>query len=264
MFYRLSKQKKHPSKNRSDTIERVKHGIRKEWIRGFKTAFPVMLSFIPFGLLLGAQAKIHGMTIVELVLMCSVNFAGGSEFVAIGLWQHTPPLLLIVAMTLLVNCRHILMSATMIRFCRRFSTKRILLSFFFLCDECWALSLQDSYHRLKHGYSHAFSYSFYLSVGVYLYLTWVLSALLGILLGPVLGDLSHYGFDMAFAAIFIVLLRGMWQGWQKAVPWFISLVVACLAYLMIPGEWYVIAGTLAGLGSVFLMPSHWLQKSEYA
>lgn len=242
--------------------KRIHYTIRKEVTRGLKTAFPMMLSFIPFGLLLGAQAKIHGISVLELLLMCSLNFAGGSEFVAVSLWQDTPPLLLIVAMTLLVNCRHILMGATLIPFCKRFSLKKILPSLFFLCDECWALSLQDCYKRLKQAITPSFSYIFYISVGVSLYLVWVSSAVMGILLGPVFGNLFHYGFDMAFVAIFIVLLRGMWLGWRKGIPWAISLFVACIVHILVPGEWYVIAGTLAGIVFVLFVPNHLLQTAS--
>lgn len=246
----------------SNKEKRVGSNICREILRALKTAFPLMLSVIPFGLLLGAQAKIHGLSTLELWLMCSLNFAGGSEFVAINLWQKTPPLLLIVAMTLLVNCRHILMGATMIQFCKHFSLKRILPSFFFLCDECWALSLQDCYHRLKKVISPSFSYIFYMTVGVSLYLVWVTSAVIGILLGPLFGNLLHYGFDMAFAAIFIVLLRGMWLGWRKGIIWASSLITACIVYMFVPGEWYVIAGTLTGIIFVFLVPNHMLQASK--
>lgn len=260
MLYRFKNRKIQNTSVALDRQRRVNHQIRKEWLRGIKVVFPVVLSYIPFGFLLGAQASMHNMSMLELGLMCAVNFAGGSEFVATGLWQDTPPLLLIVAMTLLVNCRHILMGATMIPFCRRFSIKRIVLSFFFLCDECWALSLQDCYRRVKNGYSPAFSYKFYMAVGISLYVTWVISALLGGYLGNMTGDLTKYGFDMAFTAIFIVIVRGMWQGWKRGVPWAISLVTACLVKLTVPGEWFVIAGTLAGILTVLVLPESFLKK----
>lgn len=57
---------------------------------------------------------------------------------------------------------------------------------------------------------------------------------------------------MAFAAVFLVLLRGMWRGVQAAVPWLFSLVTAAVFHLLIPGGWYVLAGTLAGLVTAYL------------
>ncbi|AKC70509.1 hypothetical protein MB84_14965 [Pandoraea oxalativorans] len=58
-------------------------------------------------------------------------------------------------------------------------------------------------------------------------------------------------------AIFLVLLRGMWRGMRKSLPWLVSLVAAVLTYLYVPGAWYVAAGALAGLLAAVLMePRH--------
>ena len=86
-----------------------------------------------------------------------------------------------------------------------------------------------------------------------MYLTWVAFTTLGALLGPMLGDVGIYGFDMAFPAVFLVLMRGMWTGVAAARPWLVSLVVAALVYLFVPGPWYVAAGAMSGLVAAWLM-----------
>jgi predicted branched-subunit amino acid permease len=82
-----------------------------EVARGMRAALPVMLGFVPFALVLGAQAAQKGLSAFEVPLMTGLNFAGGSEFTAVHLWTSPPHIALIVAMSLLVNARHILMSA---------------------------------------------------------------------------------------------------------------------------------------------------------
>jgi len=57
---------------------------------------------------------------------------------------------------------------------------------------------------------------------------------------------------MAFPAVFLVLMRGMWKGFGAAVPWLVSLVVAASVYLMIPGGWYVPAGAIAGIAVAWM------------
>ncbi len=54
--------------------------------------------------------------------------------------------------------------------------------------------------------------------------------------------------DLAFPAVFLVLLRGMWTSAGAALPWLVSLLVAAGVYLAVPGAWYVPAGTVAGIG----------------
>jgi len=56
---------------------------------------------------------------------------------------------------------------------------------------------------------------------------------------------------MAFPAVFLVLLRGMWKGARAARPWLVSLTVAGTAHLLWPGAWYVAAGALSGAVSAF-------------
>jgi predicted branched-subunit amino acid permease len=98
-----------------------------------------------------------------------------------------------------------------------------------------------------------FSLPYYAGAALAFYLTWVIFTTLGAALGPVLGDVEAYGFDMAFPAVFLVLLRGMWKGMAAARPWLVSLVVAALCYLLIAGAWYVAAGALSGLASAYFL-----------
>ena len=92
-----------------------------------------------------------------------------------------------------------------------------------------------------------FSIGYYFGAALGLYATWIFFTTVGALVGPVLGDVKRFGFDMAFPAVFIVILAGMWKGPVAALPWLVSLIVAGITYLTIPGAWYVPAGVVAGL-----------------
>lgn len=221
----------------------VESSVKAEALRGMRASLPVMLGFIPFALVLGAQATQKGLSVIEVLLMTGLNFGGGSEFTAMNLWTAPPHVLLIVAMSMLVNSRHLLMGAALAPYLRHLSKRRAIPALFFMCDESWAMALADaqrqSYNRL--------SLSYYLGVSAGLYLTWVIFTALGAALGPSIGDVKRYGFDMAFAAVFLVLLKGMWKGARACLPWLVSLVAAAATYLLVPGAWYVAAGASAGL-----------------
>lgn len=220
----------------------------KEYLRGLKASTPVMIGFIPFALVLGAQATGKGFSAVEVPLLTGLNFGGGSEFAAIGLWTSPPHLLLILGVTLLVNSRHLLMGAALAPYLRHLSRRRALLALFFMCDESWAMGLADARRREALREHKPFSLLHYMGVSSGLYATWVAFTAIGALAGPILGDLTRYGLDMAFPAVFFVLLRGMWTGARAAAPWAISLIVAVGACLFVPGAWYVPAGVIAGVG----------------
>jgi len=225
----------------SQTIEAAGDGSGSEFRRGVASCAPVLLGTIPYALVLGAQATQKGLSTVELSMMTGLNFAGGSEFAAIQLWTSPPHILLIVAITFLVNSRHLLMGAALAPFLRDLPRRKAFPALFFLCDESWALGLADAKQRAGAGLTPAFSPRYYMGAALAMYLTWVSFTTLGALLGPMLGHVETYGFDMAFPAVFLVLMRGMWKSVSAARPWLVSLVAAALVYLFIPGAWYVAA-----------------------
>ena len=196
----------------------------------------------------GAQAAQKGLSALEVPLMTGLNFAGGSEFAAVELWTSPPHIALIVAITALVNSRHLLMGASLAPLLQHLPRRRVLPALFFMCDESWAMGVADARRRAL-----GFSLAYYLGVSAGLYTVWVACTALGAIVGPLLGDIHAYGFDMAFPAVFLVLLRGMWQGMKAARPWLVSLVVAAATYLLIPGAWYVASGALAGLAAAWLL-----------
>ena len=220
---------------------------RAEFQRGLLDSIPVLVGFMPFALVLGAQAAQKGLSTAEVPLLTGLNFAGGSEFAAIELWTSPPHLLLIVATTLLVNSRHLLMGAALAPFIRHLSKRTTASILFLMCDESWALGLADARKRLAQQQQHAFSVPYYFAIAVSFYLTWLVFTALGGVVGPWLGDIRRFGFDMAFPAVFLVLLRGMWQGWKPARPWLVSLLVAAATYLSAPPGWFVATGAVSGL-----------------
>ena len=155
--------------------------------------------------------------------------------------------ILIAAMTLLVNSRHLLMGAALAPLVRHLPGRKIFPSLFVMCDESWAMGLADARKR------GVFSLPYYLGTSVGMWVTWVLFTFLGAYLGPMIGDLQVFGFDMAFTAVFLVLLRGAWTSFKAVRPWFVSLAVAAPTYLILPGAWYVATGAISGLVAAFFL-----------
>ena len=214
-------------------------------------AFPVMLGVAPYGLVLGSQAAQKGFAWFQVPLMTGTNFAGASEFVALKLWTSPPHLLLIAAMTLLVNSRHLLMGAALAPYLQHLPKRKAFSALFFMVDESWALALDDIRRRVSAQEAVAFSLRYYMGISFCLYLTWITSTSLGAAIAPMIGNVEAYGFDMAFTAVFLVLLKGRWPGLRAARPWLLSLVVAALTYLTVPGVWYIAAGALSGIAAAF-------------
>ena len=234
------------------THDRAQPKAGSEIVRGMLRAAPVAPAIAAYGLVFGAQATQKGLSFWEVPLMTGSNYAGGSEFAAINVWSAPPPIVLIVALTLLINSRHIIMGATLTPFIRHYPRGRALLLLFFMSDESWAVSYRDTMERVRAGEAVPFSLRFYVGCAAVIYLNWLVSTTAGAAIGPLLGPVDRYGFDMAFPATFLVIVVGMWQGVRKARPWLVSLVSAAAVHLVVPGAWYIIVGVMVGLASAFL------------
>ncbi|WP_314342262.1 AzlC family ABC transporter permease [Simonsiella muelleri] len=222
--------------------------MNTEFKRGVRESLPIVFGVLPFGLILGAQAAQKGMSSLETMLMMGLNFAGGSEFATVGAWTSPIPVLLIWTLTLMINSRHILMGAAFAPYLRDLPLRQLLPTLFVMIDETWAMGMAEIKKREQLGLP-AFNLPYYWGIAVVLYMIWLLCGLVGSQFGYLLGnDIEKFGFGMAFPAVFLVLVRGMWRGMKAARPWVVSLVVAALVYLMLPnGGWYVLVGTLSGL-----------------
>lgn len=225
----------------------------REFIRGLKASIPMLLGIIPFALVLGAQATQKGFSILEVPLLTGLNFAGGSEFAIIEVWTNPPQLLFLILITFLVNSRHILMGASLAPFIRDLPNRKTLPLLFFMCDESWAMSITDAHKQNPNNPYAGFSISFYIGLCFAFYLTWISFTTLGVSLGSMLGDITRFGFDMAFPAVFLVLLRGMWRNFKSAQPWIVSLITAGLAYHFLPQGWHVLVGAVSGITSAFIL-----------
>src|SRR5690606_4527667 len=105
--------------------------------------------------------------------------------------------------------RHLLMGAAMAPFLRHLPKRKVLPALFVMTDESWALAMADIKARARIGLTPAFSMAYYLGTALILYIAWVGFTTLGAAIGPFLGDVHAYGFDMAFPAVFLVLMSGM-------------------------------------------------------
>ena len=218
---------------------------------GARSTLPIMIGILPLGFILGTQGAQHGLSAIGMAIMCAFNFAGGSEFAAVALWSSAPSFIVIVCATWLINCRHIVLGAALTPFMQsaKVPAKKSLLAFFVMCDETWALSMQEVHRRRKAGRPAAelFSFSYHMGVGVTLWTSWFMVAAIGAAVGGSLGDLTRWGFLMAFPATFIGLVAAMRPALSKSGPMTASALVAAGSSLFVPLHWSILLGTITGL-----------------
>lgn len=211
---------------------------------GFRDILPAALAAIPIGLLFGALCVGKGLSPVEVALMSALVCAGAAQFAAIEIWGQPVPVAALVFSTLLVNARHVLMSASLVPKTGAFTRLQRILGFFVLSDENWALSERRTASRpLRPAY--------FLTMGAVLYVNWVFWTTFGAFAGALFGDPRRLGADFAFTALFIGLVAGFWRGRSTALTVACSAVASALVYVLLGPPWHVAGGALAGITAAY-------------
>jgi 4-azaleucine resistance transporter AzlC len=209
------------------------------FLRGVRRALVLAPGDFAVGLLFGVLSKQAGLSLGEAILMSAVVNAGSSQFIAVGMWGAPIPLIPIVATTLLVNLRHVLMGLTIRPWFSRLPAWQRYPAAFFLTDESWAMSTVEFESGRPDG-------AFLVGVGATLYTDWMIFTVLGTLTGAAIHDPARWGLDFAFVAVFLALLTSLAKGWRSVPPWAMAAAAAIAANRLLPGNWYVLIGAAAG------------------
>ena len=215
-------------------------GPAEEFRQGVLVTLPAMVAGAPFAFLIGALAVDSGLTPWESGLMSGLVFAGSAQFVALNTWQTPPVWLMLGLAVLVVNLRHIFMSASILRHMDLFARPLRPLALLFLADEIWAFAeARAARQKLTPAY--------YAGLVSFFYLNWVAATVVGAFAGRLIRDPRAYGFDFAFTAIFIGLIMGFRARRGFAVTVGAGMLAAAAVHCVVPGPFSIVAGALAGV-----------------
>ncbi len=209
---------------------------------GLSAAWPICLGYLPIGLAFGVLAQKAGLGPWHVALMSLLVFAGGSQFIAAAMLSAGTATASIVATTLVVNLRHILMSSSLATHLQGASRRFLTLFAYGVTDESYAVNMT----RFRAGDWHRLSA---LTLNHAANLTWFASTVAGVFAGQLIPPRA-FGIDYALTGMFLCLLVFQLRGriyWVTAIIGG-SLSLSC--YLLLPGNAYVF---LSALGAATLV-----------
>ncbi len=201
----------------------------------------IAVSVVGFGLVFGLAARQAGYSPVEAVAMSVLLFAGASQFAAVGYVAAGLPWAPIVVLTLFLNARHLLYSASLAPRLRDVPRLQRAAMAHVLTDEAFALSATH-FHRL--GRTDLPGYWIAAVVGVFI--PWNLATLAGVLLGGVIPDPTALGLDIVFPAAMAGLAAGLVTGRREVVAAGAGAAIGVWLSLVIGPAMGIIAGGLIG------------------
>ncbi|MEV6929445.1 AzlC family ABC transporter permease [Dactylosporangium sp. NPDC051485] len=149
------------------------------------------------GLSFGAIASAGGVPLAQIMVMNAFVYAGGAQFLAVGLAGAGATAVAIIAAGLLLNARHLPFGLAIGNEVLGASRWGRLLGSHLMTDEsvAFALAQEDPGRRRRA----------YWMTGIALFLTWNVSAAAGAVVGSALGDPDTLGIDAAFPAALLAL-----------------------------------------------------------
>lgn len=217
-----------------------KHQLRQ----GFVKTLPLAFGCVPFGIAYGIVAIQAGFTIAETMLMSLVVFAGASQFMAVVMVGAGAGLPLVVASTLLVNLRHLMMGLSLSPYLTECSPWWQRLAAFVMTDESYVVSVTHYREQAEIQERAQGNPRFLLGAGGAIYVFWAASSLVGAFAGHSIDDPLRWGLDFAMPATFLTMLLPQIVSRRLAAVVIVSAVVSTATYVLVEGKWYIIAGVL--------------------
>lgn len=211
---------------------------RRGVLTGVSRAFPIVLGYVPIGLAYGVLAQKAGLSALNTLLMSLIVYAGSAQLIAVGLFAGGAPPLSIVLTTFVVNLRHLLFSAAVAPFLKRWRKVELAAFAYELTDETFAVHSAQFTSEDVPGRVEVFA------TNVTAQVSWVLGTALGILVDQVIADVKPLGLDYALSAMFVALL-------VLQIKERVQIVVALLAGVVSVGlllagldQWNVVVATV--------------------
>ncbi|MFC6201801.1 AzlC family ABC transporter permease [Lactiplantibacillus nangangensis] len=224
---------------------------------GFKDVVPTLFGYIGVGLAMGIVANTSHLSVLAVLLMSLIVYAGSAQFIIISMLLAGSPISAIVLSTFLINSRMILMSMSIAQYFKKDSLLQNIALGSLLTDETFALSMNKinrTDHQLRPRWLHA--------ANILAYLVWAAATVVGCLLGNLIADPNQFGLDFAVVGMFIGLLylqiitdRSKTLKTQLLVVLFVAIAMFFLMRFF-PGNIALLIATLLGCGFGMAVSPH--------
>lgn len=224
----------------------------------FKAAFPhtipIFAGFWFLGMTYGIYMNVSGFSFLYPMFMSMTIFAGSVEFVAVSLLLGAFNPLQALAMTLMINARHLFYGISMLDKYRGNGLKDIYL-IFGMCDESFSINYTaDIPEGIDRGW-----FMFFVTLLNQCY--WVFGATLG----GIFGSLIHFntdGLDFVMTAMFVVIFMEQWMKEKNHISAFVGLGVSLLCLIAFGSENFIIPAMLGILGVLTLLRAPLEKETE--
>ena len=216
--------------------------------RGFMETVPLGIGVTIYGLVYGMLGRQGVLPFWIIPAMSLIVFAGSSQILAAEMMISGASPLSVITTVLVVNLRHVVMSADMAVHVQDEPAGKKALAAFFLTDEAYAVSY--AHFQREKG-----TLSYILGAGLDIYLFWALSSVAGYWFGNLVPPILEPAFGFAMAAAFLSMLVPAVRNIPVLAAVLVSAATAVCGSLWLPGKWYILLAAFTGSTAGFLLES---------
>lgn len=225
-------------------LQTVKKGT-KYW-RAFKAALPhtipIFAGFWFLGMTYGIYMNVSGFSFWYPMLMSLTIFAGSVEFVAVNMLLGAFNPVQALAMTLMINARHLFYGISMLDKYKETGWKKFYL-IFGMCDESFSIN----YTAEIPGDVDKGWFMFFVNLLNHCY--WFFGATLGGIFGSLI-RFNTEGLGFVMTAMFVVIFMEQWLKDKSHASAVLGLCLSGLCLVLFGAEHFIIPAMLAILGAL--------------
>lgn len=219
--------------------------IKKAFRCAFPYTIPIFAGFWFLGLTYGIYMNASGFSFWYPMLMSLTIFAGSVEFVAVNMLLGAFSPVQALAMTLMINARHLFYGISMLDRYRGTGWKKVYL-IFGMCDESFSINytaeIPDDVDR---GW-----FMFFVTLLNHFY--WFSGATLGGIFGSFL-TFNTEGLDFVMTAMFVVIFMNQWMKEEKHTSSLLGLSLSFLCLAAFGADNFIIPAMLAILAVLTIL-----------
>ena len=228
-------------------LRKIKPG--KKQLQALRAAFPytipIFAGFWFLGLTYGIYMNVSGFSFWYPMLMSLTIFAGSIEFVTVNMLLGAFNPLQALAMTLMINARHLFYGISMLDKYKGTGWKKFYL-IFGMCDESFSINYTaDIPENVDRGW-----FMFFVTLLNHFY--WFF----GSTLGGIFGSLIHFnteGLDFVMTAMFVVIFMEQWMKDRRHTSAVLGLGISLLCLVSFGADHFLIPAMAGILGVLTLL-----------
>ena len=219
--------------------------IRKSFRCAFPHTIPIFAGFLFLGMTYGIYMQVSGFSFWYPCLMSLTIFAGSVEFITVNLLLGAFNPLQALALTLMINARHLFYGISMLDRYKGTGWKKPYL-IFGMCDESFSINYTaDIPADVARGW-----FMFFVTFLNHLY--WFSGATLGGIFGSLI-HLNMEGLDFVMTAMFVVIFLEQWLKEKRHESSLIGLGVSLTCLILFGADNFIIPSMIAVLAVLTLL-----------